>query len=329
MLNTQAASRTYIAPIRDDTTNNNVVTYNSSTNEINTNSTLWSGLNSRVATNTNNITSINATLTINTANYTTSLLGVNGINPNNIDSGVIYVKRNSTKNASIVFDSNVDATNNGYDQQVFEWHSTRYYTGSNSNRSNAYWQFGLRQENDSNLDRLYLGRAGVSSNDWVLTTNGRMGLGLSSPSYQLQLSINSAGKPSSSTWTINSDRRIKENIQPADLNICYNVIKDINMYRYRLIDKYTPDLYDRNQLGFIADEVQTIYPKCVKEQDTRFLIKKGYNPDGTINESLDEYETLVGFKSLDIDQLVKSLFGCVKKLINKVEALESRLNGGN
>jgi trimeric autotransporter adhesin len=45
-----------------------------------------------------------------------------------------------------------------------------------------------------------------------ITGGGNVGIGTSSPSYQLQLSTDSAAKPTSALWTIASDKRIKENI---------------------------------------------------------------------------------------------------------------------
>ncbi|PCH63733.1 MAG: hypothetical protein COC04_04100, partial [Gammaproteobacteria bacterium] len=48
----------------------------------------------------------------------------------------------------------------------------------------------------------------------VKNTTGNVGLGTQTPAYQLQLSANSAAKPTTSTWTVASDRRLKENIKP-------------------------------------------------------------------------------------------------------------------
>ena len=44
--------------------------------------------------------------------------------------------------------------------------------------------------------------------------NSRVGIGVLAPSCQLQLSQNSAGKPTSSSWCIVSDERLKCNIRP-------------------------------------------------------------------------------------------------------------------
>jgi len=60
-LNTLTAGNNslYVDPIRDDTSNNNILCYNATTKEVNQNSTLYSGLDSRLTTNESNITTIN------------------------------------------------------------------------------------------------------------------------------------------------------------------------------------------------------------------------------------------------------------------------------
>jgi len=80
-LNTVAGNRSYIAPIRDDTTNNNVLTYNNATKEVNQNSGLWSGLDSRISTNAASITSLNNRVTL-----TTVKVGFNAGNNANLNS---------------------------------------------------------------------------------------------------------------------------------------------------------------------------------------------------------------------------------------------------
>ncbi len=135
-------------------------------------------------------------------------------------------------------------------------------------------------------------------------TNGRLGIGTESPNYQLELSTDSAGKPSSTTWTVASDSRLKEDIELANLNICYDVIKNLKLKKYswknNIFDKY--QIYDRTKLGWIADEVEEVFPKAVE-------IKKAYNLDDC--------------KVLNIDQIVTSIYGFTQKIINDYENIDS------
>ena len=161
---------------------------------------------------------------------------------------------------------------------------------------------------DNNGGICYL-RAGGSTLARLLP-NGNFGIGIS-PSYQLQLSTNSAAKPTSSSWTISSDRRLKNNIVDADMDICYNDIKNLQLRKFTWNDKYIEahSIEDTTNLGFIAQEVELLYPKSV-------TTKIGLN---------DKYG-LEDVKSVDKDQLIMSLFGATKKLMEKVESLEAKLS---
>ena len=53
-----------------------------------------------------------------------------------------------------------------------------------------------------------------------------------------------------------SDHRIKENIKKANNKICYDNVKNINVYRYNYIDGFGKTTQpDKTQLGFIAQQV--------------------------------------------------------------------------
>ena len=137
--------------------------------------------------------------------------------------------------------------------------------------------------------------------------NGRLGLGTETPNFQLQLSSDSAAKPTSNTWAVASDSRLKENIENADLNICYNIIKSLKLKRYKwkdnIFDEY--QIKDRVKLGWIADEVETIFPKAVEVKNIFGL-----------NDC----------KILNIDQIIASIYGCTQKLINEYEILDNKTN---
>jgi hypothetical protein len=102
--------------------------------------------------------------------------------------------------------------------------------------------------------------------------NGNVGIGVSSPSYQLQLSTDSAGKPSTNTWTIVSDERIKEEIELADLDLCYEAVKNIPLKRFKWKDEvYTEEqAYDRRKLGWIAQDVEAVFPKAVRQHEFKY-----------------------------------------------------------
>lgn len=137
----------------------------------------------------------------------------------------------------------------------------------------------------------------------------RLGINIA-PAYQIQLSIDSAGKPTSNGWTIVSDRRLKENIEDANLNICYENMKKLKLKRFNYKEEWMVDengnrkSLDTKFLGFIAQEVQQVFPKAIT------II------DDSSNSGIEDLHTL------DTDQIMKSMYGALQKLIDKVENLE-------
>ena len=133
---------------------------------------------------------------------------------------------------------------------------------------------------------------------------GYVGIGTTSPAYQLTVASDSAAKPSTNTWTISSDVRLKTNITQANLDTCYDNVKNIPLKRYTWLDSvYTEEqVPDRSKLGWIAQDVETILPKSVE-------IKNQHGIEDC--------------RSLNADQIIACLYGAVQKLIQKVEQLEN------
>jgi alpha-tubulin suppressor-like RCC1 family protein len=170
-----------------------------------------------------------------------------------------------------------------------------------------------------------------STNSFFINqTNGRVGLGTISPNYQLELSTDSAAKPSTSYWSVSSDSRLKNNIEDANLDLCYNNIKNLRLVKYiwkdelyykslNIISELESDISNllpsnesRTQLGWIANEVEDIFPKSVSTVPAH-----GYDD----------------CKTLDSDQIIASLYGTIQKLLlesetqnNKISVIKSEIN---
>ena len=135
-------------------------------------------------------------------------------------------------------------------------------------------------------------------------TGGYIGIGVASPAYQLDMSTDGARKLTTTTWLTGSDQRIKTDVESANLQTCYDVVKsvDLKYFKWNFPEGVVPD--DKHSLGFIAQEVKEVFPNAVSES-----ISYGYQD----------------FLSLNVDQINKALFGAVKYLAAKVEALEQSL----
>jgi hypothetical protein len=139
----------------------------------------------------------------------------------------------------------------------------------------------------------------------TLKNNTGLGIGLVNPSYQLHLSGDSAGKPNGGSWANSSDVRLKESIELADIDLCYNIIKELPLKRYRWKDNaYTDEqIKDRHVVGWIAQDIQQVFPKAVEPHVFT-------NIDGTtIDDCLTLNETMI----------IRTLYGCVQKLMKDFE----------
>ena len=139
---------------------------------------------------------------------------------------------------------------------------------------------------------------------------------------QLRISDN-ALKPAGTYWVGYSDKRIKENIQPANLKQCYGVLSTIQLKHFSYISSYIEkyNLNDISQLGFIAQEVSTIFPKSTGNRfnvlsnsdvyydlstdqlemshygTTQFLISSMYSRSSLIGNQMIQLETFAGIYS--------------------------------
>jgi hypothetical protein len=292
----------YVNPVRNDnTTVNNFVYYNTTTKEL----TYNTDLNFVNATG-NSLFVTNFTGT----NVYNSILGVNATPTASLGNIYTIYKVSGPAPNSCCFDCDIEIGSGGSNANAFR--SPKYnYT---NDRTDARWEVGLRLDSIEENDRYFIGRAGVSSNDLAVYQSGNVGLGLgSAASYQLQLSSDSAAKPTSGTWTIFSDERVKEEIQDADIDLCYDIIKNLKLKRFKWSEKYFPETKDRYSVGYIAQEVKEIFPKSVDVIKQTFVITKGETKEEDIKETISD------FNCLNVDQINKTLHGCVRKLIEKVE----------
>jgi hypothetical protein len=138
-------------------------------------------------------------------------------------------------------------------------------------------------------------------------SNGRVGIGVASPGYTLDVngSINaSVGVYSNGTF-LTSDRRIKEDIEDANLDICYSNIKSLPLRRFAFVSSIQQTKIDGKQIGFIADEVNTVFPKSVTEFEL----------------NIDQFSTI---KHVNFDQIFLTHYGATQKLISSFESLQQR-----
>ena len=137
-----------------------------------------------------------------------------------------------------------------------------------------------------------------------------VGIGMTSaPLYQLQLTQDSAAKPSTNTWTVYSDRRLKNDKGRADLKRCYDIVKTLPLSRFQWKDgtHSVEDVPDRCKLGWYAQDVRAAFPKSVETKDAF-----GMSDCLTMNS----------------DQIIAVLYGAVQLMQKRIETLENLFSGG-
>ena len=161
--------------------------------------------------------------------------------------------------------------------------------------------------------------AGNNSGDRVLELNdkdgtslmrvlatGNVGIGTTSPSYQLQLSTDSAAKPSTNTWTIASDARIKT--ETGEYTKGLDAVLALRPVTYRYNGKAGMIDDGEDKISIIAQEAITAFPECVGS----YMVKL---------EEDDKEETEV--LNWNGHALTFALVNAVKELTARIAALEN------
>ena len=103
---------------------------------------------------------------------------------------------------------------------------------------------------------------GVANRDIAIAPlGGNVGIGLSGPAYKLEVSTDSAAKPSTNTWTIASDSRLKTvrgEYSKGLAEIC-----QVRPVRYEYNGKGGMVVDGKEQISIIAQELREVFPECV------------------------------------------------------------------
>ena len=171
----------------------------------------------------------------------------------------------------------------------------------------ASLNFGIRLNDGTRVNDTAPGIITLAPN----TPRGRiLFFGYSSLSLGLNFEVayDSVGKPGSSTWSVMSDERVKEDIVLADTDTCYNNVKRIPLKYFKWRDEYfTKDhISDRHKIGWIAQDVEKVFPKAVRV-------------------STDKSSKIPECRTLDTDQLYATMYGAIQKLQEMCERYEKSI----
>jgi hypothetical protein len=136
-------------------------------------------------------------------------------------------------------------------------------------------------------------------------SGGNVGIGVPAPTFQLQLSTDSAAKPNGGSWSNPSDARLKENIRPFTDGLA--VVRQINPVSYRLNGKAGLPKGEPG-ISVIAQEVRDLLPYTI----TTFKAK--------LEAGDAEPAELLAFNS---SALTFVLINAVKELTARIDALHT------
>jgi len=211
--------------------------------------------------------------------------------------------------------------------------ATFAYISENNSTSYAMLQYNSNTYlNAISGDGIVIRNGNTNEGEW--NTTG-LGIGTTSPSYQLELSTNSAGKPTSSTWTITSDERTKTNIQTYRHGL--DLIRRIHLVSFQYNGlAHTPN--GEHGIGVIAQELQPVFPNSVK----KFTIKADSTNAGgeflgvdfhevfvtniAAVQELDSLNTDLTAKNAALQNQVNTLQNQVAELSQQMTALQSSMN---
>lgn len=142
-----------------------------------------------------------------------------------------------------------------------------------------------------------------------MTLGGYCGLGTTTPSHRLEMGVNDAAKPTSNTWTILSDRRLKKNIQLIEGAL--DRLMQLKGVTYQWIHPDTQGNMSGTYTGMIAQDVERVFPEWISED------RNGY-----------KQLTVIGFEGLTVEalrDLRNEKYAQIAELQSENQRLEERL----
>jgi hypothetical protein len=146
--------------------------------------------------------------------------------------------------------------------------------------------------------------AGTQTQRMTINASGNVGIGVASASTLLELSTDSASKPTTNTWTIASDERVKTDIKPYTRGLQEILAISPVTYKYNGLAGFDPAA---GGIGIIAQQIKDIIPETVST-----YFKK-------LNEEDEEETELFNFNSHAITFV---LINAIKELHSEIQKLK-------
>ncbi|MCF2491457.1 tail fiber domain-containing protein [Dyadobacter sp. CY347] len=145
----------------------------------------------------------------------------------------------------------------------------------------------------------------------ALNSNGFVGINDDNPIYQLSVNgdINASGEVRNSGVALTSDARLKRNIHALENGL--GIVSKLNPVSYEKKATIADSVYNKSEIGFIAQEVQKILPQLIREgKDADKTLALDYNSlipvlTRAIQEQQKQIEMLTAERDVQAAQLNK------------------------
>lgn len=224
-------------------------------------------------------------------------VGINNIAP----SAYLVVNSSTTNIAATSFNHSGAGT---FDVSV----------GINNNNASAAVAAGMLRFSSANASNTnnFMNCVNSVGDVVIITSAGRVMIGAlgAAPSYSLHLAADSAAKPTSTTWTVSSDARVKEIVGPYTRGVAD--IMTLQPKRYRLNGAFGSVDDGRVHVSVIAQEAQATWPEMIGTYDHT-------------DKDADDVETVTELLNLNTNELQWALVNAIKELTTRIATLEQRV----
>lgn len=319
----------------DDLTNNynTFVGYRAGTNNISGFYNTALGHNSLSANTTGgrNLALGSGALLTNTTGYDNIALGSAAMVANTTESyniaigyATLFSMANGNSNIAIGYRAGAkDITSN---QNVYLGYEAGSGLGSGPDENKSGNVFiGYRSGyNESGNNKLYIENSNASNpliygefDNNILRFNGNVGIGRAPATNALEVE-GQASKTTAGAFVANSDKRLKKNIEHISGDFALEKINRLQGVTYEWNDKKTGTFRPTGiQYGFIAQDIQKVFPEKVTEDNLGFLQTAYGDYDPLVIEAIKELHSKI--ETLETEN--KNL----KLQLNKFQNIESRL----
>lgn len=160
----------------------------------------------------------------------------------------------------------------------------------------------------------------------ILRFNGDVGIGRAPATNALEVE-GTASKTTAGAFVANSDRRLKKNIQTLDGKKALEQIENLRGVTYLWNDNKTGSKRPEGiQYGFIAQEIQEVFPEKVSEDNLGYLQTAYGDYDALFVQAIKEQQLQIE-KLSEENKLLKAALSMVDDLETRINALESEDEG--